>query len=132
MIMIFHAIIAMLKVERPVTHFALLIMSAFLAMSMLLNGLLMIPEPESYKLYDAPYNSKVTYVLMLSDVLAYYRYHESPAMYSKVPIFLTEMDVYDVACGMITSNMEVGEAERLMFVVTRINENGCTIVGENK
>lgn len=120
-----------LSLEKTVSYFTMLMFSLLLVLSLFVNFLAVIPEPETpppYKMTALEYRSKVVYVTALADLYAYYEYHQSPALQSKMPIFIDELDVYTIACSMITPDMELGELKRLTGLVRLINPDGC--IGE--
>lgn len=129
--MIWTSIKSFLSIEYKISHSMMLMALFVLFCSTSMNGLLLFSgnDPEPYKMYAVNYQSKVLFVTALADLNAYYEYHESDARYTKMPLFIGEMNVYGVACGMITPNMEIGEMTRLMKLVSRINENGCENIG---
>lgn len=122
-------IVAFFSIEQRVSRILMLAFGFILTMSMFMNVVMLFepaPEPfEPYKMYDLDYASKETYVIALSHLFAYYEYHDSEYKWTMIPRLLAEMDVYTIACDMITPEMEINDMKRLMFLVTRINENGC-------
>lgn len=122
-------LISFLTVERKLKHIYIIALLWLLVLSLLCNVAFLIPEPEEpepYKMTEVDYRSKIVYVTALSDLYAFYVYTESPAITTKMPVFLDEMDVYTVACNMIDPKRETGEIKRLTALVTLINKDGCT------
>lgn len=117
------------SVKREVSYLLIYLTLFILIVSLFSNTFLILtrqPEPApAYKMTQVDVRSKYVYVIALSDLYAYYEFHESPAREAKMPIFVDEMDVYGVACSMITPDMPLGELKRLTALVRYINEDGC-------